>query len=66
MSDKSVIDITKVHSNGRVQIPVEIRKDMELSDGDKVRWFQNSQGHFCIEKLGAEKGRGRYTVTKLG
>ena len=64
MSDKSVIDITKVHSNGRVQIPVEIRKDMELSDGDKVCWFQDSLGYVYIEKLGAEKKIGRYTITE--
>jgi len=64
MSDKSVIDITKVHSNGRVQIPVEIRRGMGLSDGNKVCWFQDSKGRVFIEKLGAGAKKGRYTVTE--
>lgn len=66
MSDKSVMDITKVHSNGRVQIPIDVRKELGLSDGDKVCWFQDSQGRVFIEKLGAEIIRGRYTVTERG
>ena len=65
MSDKTVIDITKVHSNGRVQIPVEVRKDLELSDGDKVCWLQDSQGRVFIEKLGEKRKRGRYTAPNL-
>ena len=64
MSDKVGINITKVHSNGRVQIPIEIRKELELSDGDKVYWFQDSQGRVFIEKLGEKRKRGRYTVTE--
>jgi len=64
MSDKLVIDITKVHSNGRTQIPSEIREKKGLSDGDKVRWFQDSLGHTCIEKVGAEIKKGRYTITE--
>lgn len=66
MSDKSGINITKVHSNGRVQIPIEIRKDMGLSDGDKVYWFQDSLGRVFIEKLGAKIVKGRYTITESG
>jgi len=65
MSDKTVINITKVHSNGRVQIPIEIRKELKLSDGDKVYWFQDSQDRVFIEKLGAERKKGRYTAPDL-
>ena len=64
MSDKLGINITKVHSNGRVQIPIEIRKELELSDGDKVYWFQDSQDRVFIEKLGEKRKTGRYTVTE--
>ena len=67
MSDKSGINITKVHSNGRVQIPIEIREELELSDGDKIYWFQDSEGRVFIEKLGAkrERKKGRYTAPDL-
>lgn len=65
MSDKLGINITKVHSNGRVQIPIEIRKELELSDGDKVYWFQDSQGRVFIEKLGEKRKKGRYTAPDL-
>jgi len=65
MSDKSGINITRVHSNGRVQIPVEIREELKLSDGDKDYWFQDSQDRVFIEKLGAERKKGRYTAPDL-
>ena len=60
ISDKTEIDITKIHSNGRVQIPIEVRRQLNISDGDKIIWFKEL-GRIYIEKVG--KGRGVRYVT---
>ena len=31
---------TKVYANGRTQIPSEIREDLNLKDGDKIKWIK--------------------------
>lgn len=34
------MDLARVSSNGQVDIPVEIRKKLELESGDKVLFFE--------------------------
>jgi AbrB family looped-hinge helix DNA binding protein len=45
----TVIDVCRVHSDGRITIPREIRRELELSDGDKVVWLKEA-GRFYIER----------------
>jgi len=44
------IDITKVYGSGRTQIPAEIRRDLGIKDGDKIKWVKIG-GNYAIEKL---------------
>ena len=41
---------TKVYANGRTQIPAEIREDLNLKDGDKIKWVKIDE-NYAIEKL---------------
>ena len=56
--------ISKVHSKGRVQIPLEIRNELNLKDGDKVLWFMNFDGKICLEKV-KEKPKIRFIAPNL-
>jgi len=56
---KTEIDISRVHSNGRLVIPSEIRKDLGVGDGDKILWFRNGYGQLCVEKV-TEKPKTRF------
>ena len=44
------IDITKVYGGGRTQIPVEIRRELNIKDGDKIKWVKIDE-NYAIEKL---------------
>ena len=44
------IDITKVYGKGRTQIPAEIRRELMISDGDKIKWVKVGKC-FVIKKL---------------
>ena len=41
---------TKVYANGRTQIPAEIREDLNLKDGDKIKWIKIGD-NYVIRKL---------------
>jgi len=32
---------TKVYGSGRVQIPVDVKKDLKIKDGDYIIWLKN-------------------------
>jgi AbrB family looped-hinge helix DNA binding protein len=49
-TDRTEIGISKIHSNGRVQVPKEVRTKMDLNDGNKVIWYINRLGDVCIRK----------------
>ena len=44
------VDITKVYGGGRTQIPSEIRRELNINDGDKIKWMKIN-GMIVIEKL---------------
>jgi len=44
------IDITKVYGGGRSQIPIEVRKALDIKDGDKIKWIKIGE-RYAIEKL---------------
>ena len=63
MSDE-VIATTKVFDRGKTTIPSEIRKKMDLSDGDKLVWNRDNLGRYFIQKA-TKGGKGaRFTVTE--
>lgn len=47
---KKLIAMSKVYQRGKAQIPSEIRKILELRDGDKICFFQDEEGNILIEK----------------
>ncbi len=49
MSDE-VIATTKVFDRGKTTIPSEIRRRMNLSDGDKLVWKRDNLGRYFIDK----------------
>jgi len=57
ISEKTDIAINKVHSNGRVQIPAEVREKLGIEDGDKIKWCLHKSGFIFIM---------RYEKAKIG
>jgi len=45
-----IIAVRKVQDRGRVQIPSDIRKMMNLRDGDDVYWIHGPNGRFYVVK----------------
>lgn len=41
--------LAKVTSKGQVTVPVEIRKKLNISDGNKILFYENEQGQVIIE-----------------
>jgi bifunctional DNA-binding transcriptional regulator/antitoxin component of YhaV-PrlF toxin-antitoxin module len=46
---RKVIGISKVFQRGKTQIPAEVRRVLELKDGDKILWIVES-GKWVIER----------------
>jgi len=44
------IESAKVHGRGRVHIPKEVRKILELEDGDKLIFLKDVNGRVYIKK----------------
>ena len=64
--DQLIIATVKVHGKGRVQIPKEVRKILNVEDGDRVYFVQNSSRKIFLEKapILKKKEPGKYTVTE--
>ena len=61
VTDGEIVDVCKLYGRGRVQIPSEIRKELQLVDGDKICWKIDPLGRYYIEKAQSKRGGGRYT-----
>lgn len=48
--------ITTVYGDGSVQIPRDIRRELEIKDGDKILWVKKG-GEYFIRKVGARPFR---------
>jgi len=46
----TILGVYKVQDRGRVQIPPEIRKELNVKDGDKIYWIRCFDGKFTIIK----------------
>ena len=44
-----IVDKTKVYGGGRTSIPVEIRRNLGIKDGDEIIWVKND--HYYIMKV---------------
>jgi len=49
MTTEKVVAVRKITSNGRIQIPSEIRRELGLTDGDSVLWIRSVDGKFYIK-----------------
>jgi bifunctional DNA-binding transcriptional regulator/antitoxin component of YhaV-PrlF toxin-antitoxin module len=66
LSKEELIKVTRVYGRGRTQIPSEIVKALELKEGDKIVWFMNESGVFCIRKVPTLRREhlGKYIITE--
>jgi AbrB family looped-hinge helix DNA binding protein len=48
---ETIIAISRMHSNGRVQVPKEVRVRLNLEDGDKVVFIEGEDGRIYVDKL---------------
>lgn len=52
MKELVEVGITEVHGNGRIQLPAEIRKNLEIADGDKILWIRTGSSEYTFRKVG--------------
>jgi len=50
LSRSEIIKITKIYNN-KVTIPAEIRRRLNLNDGDKIYWAITEKGEILIKKI---------------
>ena len=44
-----IMVLAKVTSKGQVTVPAEIRKKLNINDGNKILFYENEQGQIIIE-----------------
>ena len=47
------MNLAKVSGNGQITVPIEIRRLLGLKSGDKVLFFQNSEGDVVVSNASA-------------
>ena len=47
------MNLAKISANGQVTVPVEIRKKLNLKEGDKILFFERSDGEVVINNASA-------------
>jgi len=47
------MNLAKVSTNGQVTVPVEIRRKLNLKEGDKILFFERSGGEIVINNASA-------------
>ncbi|MBA7679820.1 hypothetical protein ES703_88124 [subsurface metagenome] len=55
-----IIDVSKLFQKGKTQVPEEVRKMLDVFDGDKLVWIEGNNGRIVVL---ASKRRGRYQKT---
>ncbi len=43
------MELAKVSANGQITVPIEIRRQLGLHSGDKILFYQNSNGDIVLE-----------------
>lgn len=46
----NLVDMTTMHSGGRVQVPAQIRKQLGLQDGNNVFWYEIKGRYFISSR----------------
>jgi len=46
-----ICDVSKVFQHGKTQIPSDVRKFLELVDGNKLVWYKDNDGKIFVEKV---------------
>jgi len=49
-----ILGVAKVHGNGRIQLPKQVRERLKVEDGDYV-YFYVEKGKIVVEKSSGEK-----------
>ena len=47
------MNLARLSANGQVTVPIEIRKKLDLKEGDKVLFFERSNGEVLINNASA-------------
>jgi len=47
------MNLAKVSANGQVTVPVEIRRKLNLKEGDKILFFERNDGEVIINNASA-------------
>ena len=47
------MSLSKVSANGQVTIPIEIRRILGISEGDKILFSRNSEGEIVVNNASA-------------
>jgi AbrB family looped-hinge helix DNA binding protein len=47
------MNLAKVSTNGQVTVPVEIRRKLNLKEGDKIIFFERGEGEIVINNASA-------------
>jgi antitoxin PrlF len=47
------MNLAKISANGQVTVPVEIRKKLNLKEGDKILFFERNDGEVVINNASA-------------
>jgi AbrB family looped-hinge helix DNA binding protein len=46
-----MIHVTRLFKNGRVTIPVEVRRELGLKPGDAVLWTKDARGNLTVRPV---------------
>lgn len=49
----TIMSLSKVSANGQVTIPIEIRRILGISEGDKILFSRNSEGEIVVNNASA-------------
>lgn len=52
MKEYVEVGITTIYGGGSVQLPADIRQDLELKDGDKILWIRKGRRDYTFRKVG--------------
>jgi AbrB family looped-hinge helix DNA binding protein len=47
------MNLAKISANGQITVPVEIRKKLNLKEGDKILFFERNNGEVVINNASA-------------
>ena len=50
---EEAMNLARVSQNGQITVPVEIRRQLDIKAGDKILFFQNSNGEIVLSNASA-------------